>query len=293
MKVLSAQASAAWRFAALALCLLLASSFAPQPAPAPVPNVELMVYDFDLGPEPVSNVERMRLLGFTGLVTRCSVPSDLPKLAAYVRHVQSLTGFRMLAYTEYDYAIPATFGTWQAELPLLALADAPLWVIVRNAPSVPVLDALLWNMANTASAYGVPVVIYPHWDTDIESADEAAARIAQIGHPNLHLSLHTCHEIRSGHQYSLPAEVVQHVAATQLVTIAGAEDNAYSGPPPVPWDDAIRALDRSDFDLLPFLRALDQNGYQGPIILHTWGLAWDRGHHARSISRYESLRKQL
>ncbi|MEZ5973422.1 MAG: hypothetical protein R3E96_00880 [Planctomycetota bacterium] len=85
MKVLSAQASAAWRFAALALCLLLASSFAPQPAPAPVPNVELMVYDFDLGPEPVSNVERMRLLGFTGLVTRCSVPSDLPKLAAYVR----------------------------------------------------------------------------------------------------------------------------------------------------------------------------------------------------------------
>ncbi|MEZ5973423.1 MAG: hypothetical protein R3E96_00885 [Planctomycetota bacterium] len=61
----------------------------------------------------------------------------------------------------------------------------------------------------------------------------------------------------------------------------------------MPWDDAIRALDRNDFDLLPFLRALDQNGYQGPIILHTWGLAWDRGHHARSISRYESLRKRL
>ncbi len=252
----------------------------------PQPRRELLVYDFDLGPLPASNVDRVRSLGFDGLVTRCSVASDIPKLTKYANHVASLSDFQMLAYVNYDFNHPDSPTVWRDALPILAALDAPLWVIVKNAASTAEVDDLLLRMAQGSAAFGIPMVIYPHWNTNIENAAEAAIRIAQVGHANIHTSLHTCHEIRSGNQYGLKTVVANHVQNTRLVTIAGADANAYAGPPPHTWDDAIRPLDRGGFDLAPFLRALRKARYGGPVILHTWGLANDPGHLARSIGTY-------
>ncbi len=254
---------------------------------------DLLVYDFDLGPVPASNVDHVRNLGFDGLVTRCGVASDIPKLSSYASHVASLRGFQMLAYVNYDFTNPDSPTVWRDALPILATLDAPLWVIIKNAPSTADVDDLLLRMARESALYGIPLVIYPHWNTNIESAAEAAIRIAQVGHSNIYNSLHTCHEIRSGNQYSLTTVVGSHVQNTRLVTIAGADSNAYAGAPPHTWDDAIRPLDRGGFDLTPFLRALKNAHYDGPVILHTWGLANDQGHLGRSILEYERYRSQL
>lgn len=259
----------------------------------PLYRGELLVYDFDLGPVPASNVDHVRSLGFDGLVTRCSIASDIPKLTRYANHVASLRGFRMLAYVNYDFNHPDSPTVWRDALPILAALHAPLWVIVKNVPSTGEVDDLLLRMAQGSAAFGVPMVIYPHWNTNIETADEAAIRIAQVGHPNIYNSLHTCHEIRGGNQYHMKTVVTTHGQNTRLVTIAGADSNAYSGPPPHTWDDAIRPLDRGGFDITPFLRALRNARYQGPVILHTWGLANDPGHLARSINEYAKYQKGL
>ncbi|MCP5023610.1 MAG: sugar phosphate isomerase/epimerase [bacterium] len=268
-------------FGALAIVAgLITNPMTPQPRRA------LLVYDFDLGPVPASNVDHVRSLGFDGLVTRCSVASDIPKLTQYANHVASLSRFQMLAYVNYDFNHPDSPTVWRDALPILAALDAPLWVIVKNAASTAEVDDLLLRMARGSAAFGVPMVIYPHWNTNIENAAEAAIRIAQVGHANIHTSLHTCHEIRSGNQYDLRTVVATHVQNTRLVTIAGADSNAYAGPPPHTWSDAIRPLDRGGFDLTPFLHALRKSRYKGPVILHTWGLANDPGHLARSIRTY-------
>lgn len=252
-------------------------------------QASLMVYDFELGPVPASNVDYVNSLGFGGLVTRCSVPGDLVKLADYVNHAVTINNFRILAYVTYDFNNPDSPRVWRRALPILARTGAPLWVIVKNAPSTLAVHNLLLQMAQRSQLVGVRTVIYPHWNTDIESAAEAAACIAQVSHSNLSNSLHTCHEIRSGNQYNMGTVVATHVNATKLVTIAGADDNAYFGPPPtgsLSWDDAIKPLDRGTYSLLPFLQALEDSGYDGPVILHTFGITNDPGHLDRSIKAY-------
>ncbi len=255
-----------------------------------------MVYDFDLGPVPASNVDYAKSLGFDGLVTRCSRASDIPKLADYAAYVATVDDFEVLAYVNYDFNHPESPQVWQDALPILAGLDAPLWVIVKNAPSMADVDSLLLDMARASELFNVPMVLYPHFDTDIEDADQAAMRMARVGHSNISLSLHTCHEIRAGNQYSLKSVATQHSHHSSIVTIAGADANAYAGPPqPGPhfWDDAIKPLDSGKFNLLPFLRGLNGVGYSGIVVLQTYGLGTNPGHLQRSLKGYEKYQAGL
>ena len=87
-----------------------------------------------------------------------------------------------------------------------------------------------------------------------------------------------------------------HAASSRLVTIAGADADAYAGPypgSPVPWDDAIQPLDQGTHDLLPFLGALDAAGYDGPVVLHTFGITNSPGHLRRSLEAYDKLLANL
>lgn len=273
--------------AVLAALTLGVAPLAAQPA--------LMVYDFHLDMTPAENVEHVRALGFTGLVTRLGSPADLDKLAAYAEHVAGLDDFQMLAYVAHDFSVLGSASIWREALPLLAELGAPLWVVLKQAPSQQALQELLLEMARSADAAGVRTVVYPHWNTSIETADEAAALIAAVGHPNLRNSLHTCHEIRGGHQDELPAVVAEHVGDTALVAIAGAKQDAYVGPPGplVSWNDVIKPLDKGSFSLAPFLLALHLSGYDGPVILQTFGITNDPGHLQRSLRAYADYVAQL
>lgn len=265
--------------------------------PAPPRDVtSLLVYDFELGLPPAEAVDHLRSLGFDGVVTTCRRPADLDRLEAYARAASGHPGFQVLAYVHYDFHDAASAGVWRDALPTLAALRAPLWVIVANAPSVAATDALLLSMARSSRLHGVRTLVYPHWDTSIESAADAAAHIARVGHPNLGGSFHTCHEIRAGHQDRLGAELLAHLGDVGLVTIAGADRDAYAGPPlpgGPPWSDAIQPLDRSEFDLVPFLAVLNASGYRGPVVLHTYGITGEPGHRRRSRELYARIRASL
>jgi len=198
-------------------------------AERPVAQPALMVYDWHLGLAPAAAVEHLRGLGFSGLVTRVKDPADVTKLADYAGHVAGLDDFRLMAYVAYDFSDPQSPGVWRDALPILAEVGAPLWVVVKQAPSDLAIQQLLLEMARSADAVGLRAVVYPHWNTSVETADEAAALIAAVGHPNLRNSLHTCHEIRGGHQDELPSVVAAHADDTALVAIAGAKKDAYAG----------------------------------------------------------------
>jgi sugar phosphate isomerase/epimerase len=269
--------------------LLLLGAAGP-PAKSP-----LLVYDFNLAMGPVGNVNHVDALGFDGIVTRLGVSADLVKLEEYARHTNTIADFDLLAFVAYDFTNPDSPQVWRDALPILAKVGAPLWVIVRNAPSDADLRQLLVRMGNDSAAVGVETVIYPHWNTDIESAAEATALIRELGHPNLKNSLHTCHEIRSGNQYTLDKVASKHSGVSALVTIAGAEANAYAGPftPFVDWSDAIMPLDSGAFSLLPFLQELHDSGYDGPVILQTFGITGDPGHLERSLRKYAEYMGQI
>jgi sugar phosphate isomerase/epimerase len=267
-------------------CLLIAS---------PVPRIDasLVVYDFNLGMTPARNCDYVESIGFSGLVTSVETLADLTTLQDYTQHVLTLNGFDLFAYVSFNFNDPNSPAVWRGALPILAQTGAPLWVIVTSSPSITATRDLLRDMARWTSFYGIEAVIYPHWDTSIETAADASALITMVGHPNLKSSLHTCHEIRGGNQYTLPAVAAAYAGETALVTIAGADDNAYSGPPPYPWDDAIKPLSEGSFDLLPFLQALNNAGYDGPVILHTFGITSPPWHRQESRAVYAELSANL
>lgn len=277
---------------AFLLALLLVSASSP---PSTEPTTELLVYDFHVYLEPAAAVEHLRGLGFAGVVTRVGSLDDVAKLDAYVQAAATHDDFRAMAYIAYDFIQPSSPNVWRDALPILAEAGAPLWVVVKNAPSDASIASLLRTMARASAAQGVRTVVYPHWNTSIETAAEAAELIEAAGHPNLRNSLHTAHEIRGGNQDDLPAVVDDHVDATALVAIAGAEADAYAGPWTfgVTWSDVIKPLDDGDFSLAPFLQALHVRGYQGPVILQTFGITNDPGHLKRSIRAYAEYQDEL
>jgi sugar phosphate isomerase/epimerase len=261
----------------------------------PPTQPSLLVYDFNHHLGPSGNVDYVKSLGFSGLVTSVKTPPDLIKLRRYVRYSATVEGFQLLAFVNYDFSDTASSKVWRDALPLLAKAGAPLWVILNNAPSPLAVRQLLTRMAVESEPFGVRTVIYPHWVTDIETAAEASVLIADIAHPNLGSSLHTCHEIRSGNQYSLASVVAAHAAQAELVAIAGADENAYFGPPVpgITWADAIKPLAEGDFSLLPFLQALHDSGYDGPVVLQTFGIVDDPGHLQESLLEYAAYTSQI
>jgi len=267
-------------------CLLIGS-------PVPRVGASLVVYDFNLGAVPAHNCDYVKSLGFSGIVTSVSTQADLTTLQDYTQHVLTLNGFDLFALVYFDFNDPSSPGVWHGALPILAQTGAPLWVIVKNSPSTTTTRDLLLDMARWTSFYGLEAVVYPHWDTSIETAAEASALISMVGHPNLKNSLHTCHEIRAGNQYTLPAVAAAYAGESALVTIAGADANAYSGAPPHPWDDAIKPLNEGSFNLLPFLQALDNAGYDGPVILHTFGILNPPWHLKKSRAVYAKLSSDL
>ncbi|MEM7515784.1 MAG: TIM barrel protein [Planctomycetota bacterium] len=269
--------------------LLLLGAAEPKRQPS------LLVYDFNLDMGPQANIDRVDAIGFDGIVTRVGSLRDVQKLEKYAAHAGALEDFDLLAFVPYDFADPDSPEVWRRALPVLADVGAPLWVIVRRAPSESAIRELLVEMAEASEDAGIETVLYPHWNTDIESAAEATDWIRRIGHPNLKNSLHTCHEIRSGNQNALPAVVEEHAELSALVTIAGADVHAYAGPPisGVTWSDAIKPLDRDAFSLQPFLQELRDSGYDGPVILHTFGITGAPGHLQRSLRRYDEYWGQI
>ena len=258
-------------------------------------QTELLMYDFVLPGTPQQNADYAKSLGFRGLVTRVKFPADIAKLSQYVAHAETLDDFRVMAYIPYDFNQGSSRYVWRTALPILARAGAPLWVVVRNAPNDEVIVRVLRTMAEDAQEQDVRVVVYPHFNMSISTAEQASTFIAAVDHPNLQNSLHSCHEIRGGNQYDMESVVEDYGHETAIVAIAGADDDAYAGPPSVlaQWSDCIKPLDNGDWSLLPFLQALEDEGYEGPVILQTFGIPGPLSHLEDSIVAYDEYLDQV
>jgi sugar phosphate isomerase/epimerase len=114
--------------------------------------------------------------------------------------------------------------------------------------------------------------LYPHAGEPMADVETALDVMLRSGRPNVRLSLHLCHELKAGHQNRLPeviARVARHVV---LATINGADIERERN-----LDDysrSIRPLAAGDLDVERlYLRPLLDAGYEGPFILHTFGLS--------------------
>jgi len=133
---------------------------------------------------------------------------------------------------------------------------------------------MLAMAADRCKAKGVQLVLYPHIGTVFETAEEALAlydSLNRLGHPEVRISIHLCHELKAGSRDRLPSIVAKVAPYLALASISGADTDTYDKGDD-DWASAIMPLNQGTYDARIFLRALVANHYEGPMELHTYNL---------------------
>lgn len=172
-------------------------------------------------------------------------------------------------WTTFDRTIESLQGTGVA-----------LWLLLGGAKSAP--DAVaprIREVAAKAAAGGVRVVLYPHYQMALETAEEALAALETAGTPSVSLSLHLCHELKAGNGARLREVIARTASRAELVTINGADNDVSAEG----WDAAIQQLGQGDFDVRGrYLEPLRETGYSGPFLLHTFRVKGPPEEHLRA-----------
>jgi sugar phosphate isomerase/epimerase len=199
-------------------------------------------------------------IGYTGLE---NIDARLAAMKALGLKVFSI--YERLSLEDAD-PIPAER---LAQLKHLEDTGAILWLTVIGRSSENEAIRRFRKVADDAARYGVRVAIYPHDNTYVATGEHALSLAKLVDRPNFGMSINVCHELKAGKGASLLPLV--HSAGDRLfvVSVSGADDLA-DPQHERNWDRLIRPLGRGNFDLLPFLRELNECGYKGPIGLQCY-----------------------
>ena len=268
----------------------------------------LGAFNFDfarLGSDEASQIGELKSIGYGGLVLNLTNPKELKTLERY-QTVASDDSFEIYAgYIVVDFAkdLAAQNAYIDSATKALKKSDASLWLILRVRGGKTVEQAqiadFLRSAAERTKATGVELVIYPHWSGGnplnvclIESAEDAIPFLEEIGSDNLFVSLHLCHEIKAGNGHRLNEVAAKIKPWLRLPSINGADVDAVNEIEG--WDRGIQPLTQGNYDSSQLLGALKSVGYQGPVILHTWGLQDEAAdHHHTSYQRYQEMLTEL
>lgn len=258
-------------------------------------------FDFArLGADKASRVAALQSIGYSGMVMRVNNANKIIELQQYQAAIGE-GGFKVHAVW-----VPVKFGKDLAPqhahidevIQTLSELDASLWVILRydtEEPDQADVINFLQTTADRAEAHSVEVVIYPHWNGDrvtnvdfINTAEEAIPYVEAVESDNLFISLHLSHELLAGNGDRLDEIAAKIKPWLRLPSINGAYTDA------VDFDRGIVALTEGDYDASKLLKALKSVDYQGPVLLHTWGL--DKAaadHHHTSFTRFQEMLNEL
>ncbi len=232
-------------------------------------------FDFPrLAATEAEQIDVLRDIGYAGVAMNLKGEANRTKFDRYQQALSGSDEFSIYAgYVLIDFKGGPAKDKKNVTLAIerLASVGGSFWLIVRNenAARHEVMTRIT-TIADEAQAAGVELVLYPHDNTYFESAEEALVFIQEIGHDNLFVSLHLCHEIRAGNGERLEQIAEKIEPWLRLPTMNGANVAYVDGSRD--WSDSIQPLGAGDYDAAQLLNALKSIHYKGPIILHTFGL---------------------
>ncbi len=223
-------------------------------------------------------------------------------LKAFADHPEVASGRFRIYSALWWTSVTDTFD-WAAidkRLAQAARMDMAIWMVVagtRTAANVEIAYANIKTTAQHCAAEGAELVLYPHQGTTFVTAEESLALLLRLrADPDLtaaekacvSISVHLCHELKARNGARI-AEVVAAVAPyCTLASISGAEADTVNR---AGWDSGIEPLNQGTYDVRPFLQALADAGYTGPMEYHTYNLPDPRivDHLRHSLIRWDQL----
>ena len=210
--------------------------------------------------------------GYDGLMASTSIKEPLTRLREFAAVPAVREGrFKIYAILWQSQIAKPLDEKFLAEFVAVAKTlNAAIWSNIVGMPgereqTIPRLQAI----ADHCQAGGVQLVLYPHYACTFENAEEGMEVWEKMRRPDVKLSIHLCHELKTGNRDRLEAvvaKVAPHLALASLNGVDTTVDFKVKG-----WDTMILPLDQGDYDARPFLAALIRHGYRGPILLHNFG----------------------
>jgi sugar phosphate isomerase/epimerase len=292
------------RIPLIALTLLVLTSSCLSVEKSSPADYPLGVFNFDfarLGADETRQISELKSIGYGGLVLNLTNPKELKTLERYQSAIgddpfEVYAGY-VVVYFSKD--IDAQNAHLDQVIQRLNKSDAKLWVILRvqggqKVEHKQIVD-FLRSAAERTKAAGVELVIYPHWSGNnplnvclIESAEDAIPYVEEIESDNLFISLHLCHEIKAGNGDRLNEVAARIKPWLRLPSINGADVDAVNEAKG--WERGIQPLIMGDYDSSKLIDALKSVDYEGPVILHTWGLQKAAAdHHHTSFKRFREM----
>ena len=241
-------------------------------------------------------ISKLQAMGYAGMAMNVTSTDQQRDLDEYAKKAKD-AGFQIYAgyiVVRLNNNSDTLYKQLDQLLPKLRQAGAKLWVIVQGDKDLDPkhVARLLAKAAEQAKREKVELVIYPHDNTFIESAEEALQYVKHIRHGNLFITLHLCHEIRAGNGDRLEEVAKKVQPYLRLATINGANTKYIDNNKD--WSKTIQPLGEGDYDSVKLLRVLKAIKYDGPVILHTFGLNKARAdHHKTSAQAYQRMLGEL
>ena len=141
------------------------------------------------------------------------------------------------------------------------------------------------EVADMAAEAGLRVCLYPHAGFYVETAADAVRVLRKAGRRNVGAAFNLPHELRAQRTHPVDWRAVfDPVKGDVFMASVGG-----IGP-----KDSIVRLDRSEYDVLPFLQALRAAGYTGPVSLQGYNVPGDVGENLDAAMReWLRLQKEL
>ena len=225
---------------------------------------------------PAEQQDILKRSGYSGIALVVNNDGDISALDEHINapgmkhgdfHLTAvLTGLEITA----DSIKPNTFFL-EKLFRRLEKTKAIFWPVVEKGTTDKRVAEAFTQLAELASKYSVPVVLYPHDKTYMETASHALKVIKLTGRKDLMLSFHLCHELRAGNGPTMRYAIQEVAPYITLASINGA-DIKMQADSMEGWDDAIKPLYSGTYNTQNYLDELVKSGYKGPIVLHTWGI---------------------
>ena len=252
------------------------------------------VFDFDFrGANPAEKIHSIDACAFDGIAMWMNSPEDLEKFAAYQRAKPSTRLLAALLHLHADKPADLNREHLAKVAKKLANEHGKFWLIISgDINNEAQIINLIRSVADIAAAENVTLSLYPHDGHVMATAEQALGYLTKAARPNVTLSVHLCHELRAGNIDRLDAVVAAVLPHLDMVTLSGSDRKTTAGAKD--WSDAIKPLGEGDYDPKTFLRILKKYHYQGPIILHTFGLSNKPAtHHKSSFDLYQKMAAEV
>ncbi|MFD2727139.1 TIM barrel protein [Hyunsoonleella rubra] len=259
-------------------------------------GIDKSLYAFDFKMDSLTIPQRAELfdkLGYSGTTFIVKNDKQIKKLQDYLKTEAFSSGKLSIPVVYFPFN-SSNDSEKENKLWRKALSALPkgtdLWVIIlkKDATKEKTL-ALLKNMTTEAQKSSRNIVIYPHDNCFIESAEEAIPYIEELNAPNLYLTLHLCHELRAGNGNRLLDVAIKSAPYLKFASISGSNITMFDNDKGN-WSDAIKPLGKGDFDVSKFISVLQKIKFQGKTMLHTFGIEEaPKEHLSHSIKKWNTL----